>query len=401
MLSLKPLLFAFFVLCLFPAAMGQMKQNQGKVSPRNFSETVDFELWQDHIYLDVIVNGVKGTFMFDNGFSVTGLDSAFAEKCGLNIRSIDKQKVRDANNVSQEVPFSVADNIKIGAVEFKKTTITVVNSKNLVTCKKVDGFIGNSVINKANWYIDFDHNKIQVSSKPIPVVGIQTPYINSKSNRHFIAFNFGGQSFFTHIDLGSGSELEVNQAEFLSGFHAFSGEQHLGVSSMGLFGLGSIDTFYILKHSYPFRAENSRFSISPVIEFQKNIEQPRLGMGYLQQFNLVINASLKQYIFQTRTHLPPPLPDLDYGIVFFPINGVYKILQLISNPNVVKYRFSLLEEIEALDGQPMSQFMDWCLLRTYIRGKIKEKANITLKIKGRPDPCVLEPLPNINLPFGK
>jgi hypothetical protein len=168
MLPLKPLLFAFFVLCFFPAAMGQMKHNQGKVSPRNFSETVDFELWQDHIYLDVVVNGVKGTFMFDNGFSVTGLDSAFAEKCGLNIRSIDKQKVRDANNISQEVPFSLADNIKIGAVEFKKTTITVVNSKNLVTCKKVDGFIGNSVINKANWYIDFDHNKIQLSSKPIP-----------------------------------------------------------------------------------------------------------------------------------------------------------------------------------------------------------------------------------------
>lgn len=401
MLTLRHMLLPLFMLCVLSDAIGQMNKNQGKVSPHNFSETVDFELWQDHIYFDVEVNGVKGTFMFDNGFSVTGLDSAFAEKCGLNIRSIDKQKVSDANNVSQEVPFSVADIIKIGTVEFKKTTITVVNSKNLVTCKKVDGFIGNSVINKANWYIDFDHNKIQVSSKPIAVEGIQTPYINSKSNRHFIAFDFGGQSFYTHIDLGSGSELEVNQAEFLSAFRAFSGEQHLGVSSMGLFGLGSIDTFYVLKHSYLFRTGNSRFSIAPVIEFQKSIEQPRLGLGYLQQYNLVINTSLKQYIFQNRSHLPPPLPDLDYGIVFFPINGVYKILQLISNPNVAKYRFSLLEEIESLDGQPMSQFMDWCLLRTYVRSKIKEKANITLKIKGRKDPCILEPLPNINLLFGK
>ena len=100
------------------------------------------EIWNEEILLKVLVNDVEGTFIWDNGFTITGIDSAFAEKCNLT-KPKGKLMATDGNNKKVELIEGKCKKISLGTFEEKNTKIIVLNTYNFTQTKSkaIDGLI--------------------------------------------------------------------------------------------------------------------------------------------------------------------------------------------------------------------------------------------------------------------
>lgn len=369
--------------------LAQVEPNLGTVAPLQFVSEIPFDFQQSHIYFKAKINGIEGTFIFDNGFTVTGLDDDFARRCGIVADS--SITLADANEAEAEGQMASAARIQIADVQFLNTKVAILNTDGLPACQKVDGFIGSSVINKANWKIDFDQRKLQFSSRPFIDQGLRCAYTISRSNRHFIEFRYEGVPFWVHIDLGSSGELELNKQAFTPIFAGLHAQMNIGASSLALFGMNAVDTFYTLNRPFKFGYSKYLITNSPRIELQRDVEHARLGLGYLHQFNLIINSDAKEYILTPNKLLTTNREEKDYGVVFYPVDGQQRLVRLSACENVAKYGLTLGEVVEKVDGQAVENLGDWCAIKTYVRNKARQGEPLRLKIRGRKDECVLQP----------
>lgn len=368
--------------------LSQVQANLGTVEPVQFLSETNFDFQQNHIYFKAKINGVEGTFIFDNGFTVTGLDNDFAARCGIVADS--SITLADANEAEAQGQMGSAGLIQIADVNFKNTRVAIIDTDGLPACQKVDGFIGSSVINKANWKIDFVQKHLQFSSRPFIDAGLRCAYTVSRSNRHFIEFKYEGEPFWVHIDLGSSGELELNKEAFTPIFAGLPAQMNVGASSLALFGLNAVDTFYTLNRPFKFGYDKYQITNSPRIELQRDVEYARLGLGYLHQFNLIINSDTKEYILSPNKLLSSIREEKDYGVVFYPVEGQQRLVRLSACENVVRLGLTLGEVVEKVDGQAVESLGDWCAIKTYIRAKANRGENLRLKIRGRKEECVLQ-----------
>lgn len=377
-----------FVLSIPHFLLAQVQPNLGSVLPAQFQQQISFDFEQNHIYFKAKINGVEGNFIFDNGFTVSGLDDDFAARCG--IRADSMITLADANEAEAQGQIGTAREIRIADVQFLNTPVAIINTDALPTCQKVDGFIGSSIINKTNWKIDFEQKKLHLSSSPFQDQGLRCAYTISRSNRHFIEFRYEGVPFWVHIDLGSSGELELNKTAFTPIFSGLNAQMNIGISSLAIFGMNAIDTFYTINQAFKFGYDKYLITNPPRIELQRDVEYARLGLGYLYQFNLVINSSTKEYILSPNKLLSPNREEKDYGIVFYPIDGQHRLVRLSACDNVNKFGFTLGEVVEKVDGQDVKNLGDWCSIKTYIRSKARLGEPLRLKIRGRNEECVLQ-----------
>ena len=368
--------------------LAQVQANLGTVEPVQFLSETTFDFQQNHIYFKAKINGIEGTFIFDNGFTVTGLDNDFAARCGIVADS--SITLADANEAEAQGKMGSAGLIQIAAVNFKDTRVAIIDTDGLPACQKVDGFIGSSVINKANWKIDFEQKLLQFSSRPFIDKGLRCAYTVSRSNRHFIEFKYEGEPFWVHIDLGSSGELELNKDAFTPIFAGLPAQMNVGASSLALFGLNAVDTFYTLNRPFNFGYDKYLITNSPRIELQRDVEYARLGLGYLHQFNLIINSDAKEYILSPNKLLSSIREEKDYGVVFYPVEGQQRLVRLSACENVARLGLTLGEVVEKVDGWAVESLGDWCAIKTYIRAKANRGETLRLKIRGRKEECVLQ-----------
>lgn len=369
--------------------LAQVQPNLGTVEPLQFLSETNFDFQQNHIYFKAKINGIEGTFIFDNGFTITGLDDDFAARCGITTDS--SITLADANEAESQGKTGSAGLIQIAEVNFKDTRVAIIDTDGLPACQKVDGFIGSSVINKANWKIDFEQKRLQFSSRPFIDPGLRCSYTVSRSNRHFIEFKYEGVPFWVHIDLGSSGELELNKAAFTPIFAGLPAQMNVGASSLALFGLNAVDTFYTLNRPFKFGYDKYQITNSPRIELQRDVEYARLGLGYLHQFNLIINSDAKEYILSPNKLLSSAREEKDYGVVFYPVEGQQRLVRLSACENVARLGLTLGEVVEKVDGQAVDSLGDWCAIKSYIRAKANRGEILRLKLRGRKEECVLKP----------
>ena len=190
---------------------------KGRVEPSTFSEvSLPFEYVKGLMVVEVTVNGQPGRFIIDNGFSMTGLDRAYAKKCG--IKSKRTTSARDGNNNQTSIGQAVADEIRLGEVSFKKTGVYLVDTKQFLPCDQIDGLIGSSIINKTNWKFDFEKQQVHISPYPFQEEGIQVPVRFNKANVHYIDFMIKGRKVSTQIDFGYNGHLKLKKKDFYSDF---------------------------------------------------------------------------------------------------------------------------------------------------------------------------------------
>jgi len=340
---------------------------------------IEFEVISDFIIIKAEINGVSGTFLFDNGFFLSAVNPEFAQRAHIDFKN--STNIRDANNKKARIPESTVDSVTIKNQIFLKTGFYQINTDDFLPCDHIDGIIGASIINKANWKINFEEKKIQISSIPFKENGNTLAISFSDNNSSFTTISILGVSYNCKIDLGSASGIKINQNYTKNSFDGLLAEKRIGITSISSNGLGKVDTTYHLSDNLPLTNSGDTLQVKERIIIKNKLKyQGYIGINYLNNYELIINSTKKEYILHS---LQKPLPaevESSFGIVLYPINDIWKIIQIDPYDSVLS-KINLMDEVIMIDNLPINRFGKICDYKEYLKLKIDKKENLVIFLK--------------------
>ncbi|MEM8893906.1 MAG: retropepsin-like aspartic protease, partial [Bacteroidota bacterium] len=149
------------ILLTFLAASCSLKhyQQQGKVSPKRYHQAVPFTTFKHVITLPVEVDGETRNFLLDTGAQLSLLQTDEAKGKAMTVGGASKRTTTLYRNK--------VSSIRIGDVSFKKVNVLSGDFTGLKEqIPNFGGLIGQSVLNKANWKIDYPNRMLEVSNMP-------------------------------------------------------------------------------------------------------------------------------------------------------------------------------------------------------------------------------------------
>lgn len=345
---------------------------------------IPFQLENGLIVIAAEVNGNKGLFLFDNGFSLSAVNQQFADKAGIQFKS--KANMADANSKSMLVPVTTVDTVRFGHLDFVKTGFYQINTGNIFPCMPIDGIIGASVINKANWEIDFQKNKIRISPDPFANEGIGIDISFSPNNSTITTLQINGNPVQSKIDFGKNSSLSLRYKDVISFTEGTPVQKMTGIRASSAHGLGEIETFYYMASPVQVKYKGNELPSSRATITQNQKYSGYLGIEYFKDFLVSINSSERKYVLsltgamaQTRAN------ELSYGIAIYPHNGKWSVIQKNEADSLLS-KVNLLDEVLEIDNLPPSAFHDLCRFRKYLDSKKHKGESLILRIKGKKEP---------------
>jgi predicted aspartyl protease len=198
---LKPFIF-LLILCNIYSCSITTIQKRGTVFPKKFNYETEFTLLKTTIIVPFEINGVSKNFLFDTGASMNVIqrDSTIGKISLITGASKRKMKVGE----------EYVESMKIGNVDFKNT---FAYNGDLVGLKEqipnFGGLIGQPIINKANWLIDYPNKKLRVSNQNLVDDSFKTIRIIKEEGSPYTYISINGTDYKVIIDLGSSSELNL------------------------------------------------------------------------------------------------------------------------------------------------------------------------------------------------
>lgn len=356
----------------------------GKLESANTKIKLPIEVWNDLILVKAKFNGVEGTFVWDNGFYISGLDSLFIKKA--LVKKYDSNiEARDANNKIVELKQFLSDRFEIGKILITKTPILQVNIKSILQSqgKSIDGLIGASIINKLNWKFDFDNNFVEISDKPfIKKNSKELPFEIIESNAHIMKININGYDLQTLIDFGyNADDISIN----IQGAALFQGNkasEEYGINKIGVSGLNEIDTTYVIKKNYKFELAGHKFNFLPKVSIAKSNSNISLGNKFFRNsYNVIINCKDFKYILSNRKNPIKQNTDKSFGILLLLKENHFYIGKLTTNPNIKNKTLKIMEEVLEINNKKPSDFEDNFSLINYQKNLLNLNKSLNLKLK--------------------
>jgi hypothetical protein len=129
----------------------------GKVVQQQFEDTVQIDVQQGLIILQVSIEGKDYRFLFDSGAPLsvsTQLQDAHAFKM------LSKGSIVDSDQNRQNVEWAGIDSIKIGKITFQDQTAFIgdFQANPVLECLEIDGIVGSNLMRHCNWTIDQEQN---------------------------------------------------------------------------------------------------------------------------------------------------------------------------------------------------------------------------------------------------
>jgi hypothetical protein len=201
MKKIKLLFIGLIILNTFSCSVIK-NQNKGNVIPENFNYKTDFTTVKSVIILPVEINGAIKNFLFD-----TGADLTFIQRDKV-LGKIEK--ISGVSNRKMKTGNELVKSFKIGSVDF---TNTIAWNGNLISLKEqipnFGGLIGQPIISKANWLIDYTNKKIQFSNKNLIDSTFHPVKIKRKDGAPYVKLMIDGKEYKVIIDLGSSSAFSI------------------------------------------------------------------------------------------------------------------------------------------------------------------------------------------------
>lgn len=293
--------------------------------------TIAFERHKKLVIIEAAVNGKNGFFIIDNGFSESAVSPEFAEKAGINFTG--RSSVRDAHNKKTYLRYGKVDSMQIEGFRFSNAKVYRVDTSVFFPCRKVDGIIGASVINKANWMFDFQAGRLQISLRPFTGGGFRIPVGFSSNNSTFTDLTIRGVTARTKIDLGYSGTLKIRNSDFGRYFTGDSVTAIEGSMSLSVSGLGKKLTYGKLKQPEPvsfFGDELPGRSSITLISSLK--EEAYLGVDFFDDYRLIINSANKEYLLEN--YRPDTTGELkEYAADIYLQDGTWLVTQKITTNN--------------------------------------------------------------------
>jgi hypothetical protein len=198
---LKNTVLLAFCLIFTTGCSVKMYQNRGLIVPQSNSTKLDFSTNKTVIILPVMLNGSIKNFAFDTGAELTVVQKE--ETTGIKV------KATGADGKKVKIGTGTIDLFKISDVEFKNIYSFNANMEYLTKeIPDFGGLIGQSIICKANWLIDYSKNKIEFTDKTIETIGFETLSTKNIRNPH-IDIIIEGEVYNVLIDLGSSVAMTI------------------------------------------------------------------------------------------------------------------------------------------------------------------------------------------------
>ena len=348
--------------------------------------TIPFSFDSELIIIEASINGVNGRFLFDNGFSLSALNEDFAQRAKVTMKG--SASIRDGNNNRTNLKRATIQNLKITEAAFINTGAYIIDTNRFLPCDPIDGIIGASIINKINWSINFDKQVLSLSSNAFQSDGFEIPISIAQNNSSFANFSISNINVRTKLDLGYQGQLKLKKEKFLRSFEHSLARKNIGITSLSASGLGNIDTTYAIDNQ-PVSSNNQQLHQAIEAELTNHLKyDARMGLGYLKNYNVVINSSGKRYVLKERNTEDAARVDKSYGVAIYPINGIYRIINIDSNRPDLR-AFSLMDTVLQIDDKVMSTFSDKCEFSSYLNSKKVLSEDIVLIIEGLQNPVAL------------
>jgi len=358
------------------------------VAPEDNSvASIKFDTIHTLMIVEGEVNGVKGRFLFDNGFTLSAVSPGFAEKCGIKFEQA--AKVNDINNNKTVLAETTLESFKIGGYDFQKTGFYRVDTKKFFPCSEVDGVIGGSIINKTNWKIDYANRTIEISEDPFDFSesAVILPVTYNHGNSALTKITVKGEDITCKIDIGMSGEMAIKKKKYLPLFVGEEAVKSDGISSLGATGLSGIEYNYDIANRTTIASRKTELPIGTELELEQSQKYDGyIGIGYLRHYTVLLNSTRKQYVLTFPDK--PKDHHRNYGISIYPINDTCRVIQKNGFDPLLN-GVELMTVVSTIDGKPTSDFRSVCELRAFMRNKIKEKSELTLQFEGNEEPLVL------------
>lgn len=184
-------------------------QKAGTVTPDVFTSSFSFDTHKGVIGVDVEINGEKKRFLFD-----TGADFTLVQQDSIVGRTA---KYAGASKRKMELGRAWIDSLNIGEITFENTYALVGDMVGLKEqIPNFGGIIGQSIINKANWLIDYPNRQIQVSNQNLVDASFtEIRIIRENGGNPYTYLEMDGVQYKVVIDLGSSSTINLpNDSKF-------------------------------------------------------------------------------------------------------------------------------------------------------------------------------------------
>lgn len=203
-------IYYILIIILFTAGCSIIKlQEEGYVQPENFHHEVKFDTYKSLIIVPARVNGVLRNFLFDTGAHLT-----VVQRDTLIGKSTN---VSGASGRSSSLGNEVINSFEIGGIDFKNTNALNGDLEGLKDkVPDFGGFIGQSIISKANWLIDYPQNTLQIANHDLSDNTFQKIEIDRKDGSPFTFIQIEGKKYKAIIDLGASSAITVPTGTKLS-----------------------------------------------------------------------------------------------------------------------------------------------------------------------------------------
>ncbi len=347
-----------------------------------------FQLENGLIVIEAEVNGIKGKFLFDNGFSLSAVNQQFAGKAGIQFKS--KSRLTDANSRSVTIPLATVDMVRLGHLDFVQTGFYQINTNLFFPCTPIDGIIGASIINKANWEIDFGQKILRVSSQVFNNSGIKLNVSFNDNNTSFTTFLINGDSpVKCKIDFGKNSALSLRYDDVISFMKGTPVEKFTGARALSAHGLGQTETFYITASPFQIKHKDNQLPSSRATITQNQKYSGYVGIEYFKDFLVTINSTEKKYILSdTSVKENNETENLSYGLSIYFQEEKWIIIQKNETDSLLT-GINLYDEVSEIDNTPMTSFSTICEFKSYMEEKKQKKEPLILKTNSISKPLIL------------
>lgn len=179
-------------------------QNQGQVEPVQFHYKTTFVPYKSCVVFPAIIGSDTCNFLFDTGCQITLVQNDSVKDGNV--------KITGASDRSMKLGHVVIDSLRIGNVSFKNTQAATGDFDGLkAKIPDFGGLIGQPIISKANWLIDYTTNTIEIFSEDLIDPDFRVLPTKVKSGWSFIWITIDGHKYKALMDLGSSKGLSIPQ----------------------------------------------------------------------------------------------------------------------------------------------------------------------------------------------
>lgn len=225
----------------------------GELKSTSVYKEFDFEYFKGMIYVPVQINDKTYNFIFDSGAFMNVISIELAAE--LNLEEGTTSNVKSSSGRKQESGFVELPSLLIDGVEFTKTGTIIQDLAGLnlfLGCHAIDGIIGNNLMRKGNWQIDYENEKIRFTDQADKLTFSEEaffiPLTKKKWGNKLLPVTINGEENYYTFDTGFSGFIQ-NDSKFLNKLESnnstLTKASSKGILSADLFGATYSETKYV------------------------------------------------------------------------------------------------------------------------------------------------------------